>query len=786
MKTAKALAACIFWLANQINAEAPQIAPAVDGPDFADSLTSLTAEAGMALDSSADFRLRDSTSQPANPWDKLGFSGFMENRFNNHQYQDHPAWMAPDAAGSNLDGRLGLTVSLAPNAYMKATSTVTFASGFSGAFLNDRASIHPRRVDIPGIGEAPDTVRADESRFPSAQAYDREGVSVFKDIAGQVDFQSPYANGNVRAGTVLWLEGSPLTLWNRAARPKSVWYREDFDPEASTALSYERNSFSRESDLQRLSSPKKPFGGAELNVFHIPYGFDLHLAYTDAAGLAPTRIENPWDVRDGETPSMASSADLGAMYYGRIAQTGALEGITLGVNMVRIDLSEDLINQRIFSASPVQGYMFQFKGGKQPYFVNPQVFSVDGRGQLSPDFSFQAELGLSLDDSVSYKAVAGQPGVYDGRSRTGHKAGAPQPAAYAKLDGIALVPFTAEVFFASKGFWSPYGMTEAGASLRRDEMRLGAGSAGYQSNLAGVNLRIAPKLDNGFIIVGIGQHVQIAKSRDVMQFQHVLNGRDVWSSSTSGARASPEQMLDDVLPPGNPKYENRLGDLGPSRDLLYGGQERGGLRGENRELWEEFAAYATKAQADSGLVPSHRKFATTLSLDWGIRMDPWFEGWLPSMLNLYGETDAIGTDLGALGNTGTTLLWSGLARCEPAVSLTSRLVILGQLGVETWKSKFAWKNSLYNQAATGQFNNVNYYEPLSSLSPASQNAVPRVDAVAAPIDYLQLSYGAGCDWDFSAHAALNLRFKYATHKDGEIPSNAWSGIFLSAGTQIWF
>lgn len=786
MKSSQALAACIFWLANQIHAERPQPMPQAGSPGLVDSLAFA---AGGVSDTSMDTRSRDSAAAPANPWQRIGFSGFLYDGISNHGYSEHPAWMGPDAAGSKLEGRLGLKVSLAPNAYMKAWSTVTFASGYTGAFLNDRASVHPRTVDIPGIGEAPDTVVSDESRFPSAQASNREGVGIFEDIAGRMDFQSPFADGNVRAGTILWMKGSPLTLWNRTPRPKSAWYHEDADPEASTALYYERNFFSRGNDWERPSLSRKPLGGVELNLLRLPYGFESQFAYTDVAGLAPTRVENPWDIRGGETRSLASSADLGAMYYGRIAQTGAWTGMTLGLDAMVVDLSRDLINQRIFSAGQVQGFAFQFKGGRRPYFVNPRVFSVDGRGEVSPGFSLQGELGISLDDSVVYVAhesVTGQNGVYDGRSATSHKAGSLQPAAYAKLDGSFPIPFTAEIFYASQNFWSPYGMTEAGASLRREEMRLGAGSAGYQSNLAGVNLRLAPKLDNGFLILGLGQHGQVQAGRDVLEFQHILNGRDMWSASTAGARASPEQMLDDALPAGNPKYENRLGDLGSSRDLLYGGQERGGFRGENGDLWEEFAAYADKAQADSGLVPLHRKLATTLSMDWGIRIDPWFEGWLPALVDFFGEADAIGTDRGAVADTKNTLLWSGLFRCEPAVSLTSRLVLLGQLGVETWKSKSAWRNALFNQAVPGQFNNINYYEPLSSLSPASQNAVPKVDAVAAPINYVQLSYGAGCDWDFASHASLILRGKYATHDDGEISANAWSGVFLSAETRLWF
>jgi hypothetical protein len=145
-----------------------------------------------------------------------------------------------------------------------------------------------------------------------------------------------------------------------------------------------------------------------------------------------------------------------------------------------------------------------------------------------------------------------------------------------------------------------------------------------------------------------------------------------------------------------------------------------------------------------------------------------------------------------------------MARFEPAISLSNSFQVLGLVGVETWKSDKAYRNKLANKQSVNAdlpgyqyvdlknadgsaklYDNIHYYEPISSYAGAGVPE-PYVDAELSPVDYLQMSYGVGFDWDYTARAGLHVRAKYATHADKNIPSNNWNGAFLFGETKIWF
>jgi hypothetical protein len=86
------------------------------------------------------------------------------------------------------------------------------------------------------------------------------------------------------------------------------------------------------------------------------------------------------------------------------------------------------------------------------------------------------------------------------------------------------------------------------------------------------------------------------------------------------------------------------------------------------------------------------------------------------------------------------------------------------------------------------YNNILYYVPILSQDRNAETYAfnPYVISEHAPIDYLQLAYGLGFDWDFASRAGLHVRYKFATHDDKKLPSNQWSGHFFFAETKIWF
>lgn len=616
-----------------------------------------------------------------------------------------------------------------------------------------------------------------------------------------VEIKTDPTDATLRAGSALWIEGSPLTLWKRDPRPRLAWYYESYEPELDAPMYYTQKFFYRRNDLGRLSWPKKAFGGIELDAYRMPGGLGFQFDFAQPSNMLPTANDGNMNSHVGDAEALGSVNSLGEMYYGRLTKRKVHKDLTAGANVLWVELPKDIINQRVFGPNTPQGWVHQFRG-QQPWFVNPRVFSFDVRGNLDAKTFIHADFALSMDDTVKYLAYdnPSTPAVdttYDGKSGIGHASSTPSPAAYVKMNSGGGLPYEAELFYAGKSWWSPYAMTEYAVPVHRDEMKLGTGAMSYQPNLVGAAVKLSPKMSNGFLAVTLGQHVQPEKGKDVLRFQHILTGREVWTSSSSWSRTDPRRMLDEGTAFGNPKYEGRIGDLGADRNMLHVGHQPGGLRGDDLELWEEFAAYDSKAQADAGQVPRNQKYSSTFAVDWGWNVNPLI-GWeKPALLNLYGVVNAIATDLTGLANSGNTLLWNALVRMEQGFTVSEDLVLIGTVGMETFKSDKAYRNTLANHNSTTKpytdptgkvitYNNINYYEPVSQANIAAQGAMPYVVAEHSPIDYLQWAAGLGFDWDFSSRAGLHVRYKYASHDDKHIPTNNWNGNFVFGEMKIWF
>ena len=730
--------------------------------------------------------------------DRVGFSGLMYNRAWNHQYLHFTPAMSSDAAWTALDANFTLKVTVNANSFMKVWSMLSFGYDFGGHFLNDRAGTHIRGVDLPGFGLVPDTTTLEMRRAAQVQDKNREGARVFEDLMAGVDIRTSPMEANVRAGGTLWSEGSPFTIWKRDPRPHPAWYFESYEPEQSSGMYYTQKFFFRRNDLGRSSWPKKAFGGIEMDAYKLPGNLGLQVNFMQPSNMLPTKTDGNTNTHVGDAEAIGSINSIGRLYYGRLTRKKVLKDVTAGANILWVDLPQDLIYQQIFSPNSPQGFKYQFKNGAQPFYTNPHVFSLDTRGNLSPTLFIMSDLGASMEDSVKYLRVVQGTDSSWAISRAASK---PAPAAYLKMNSTGKIPLEFEAFYASKPFWSPYAMTEYAVPVHHDELKLGAGTFNYMTNLLGLNLKVSPKVDFGFFSVTVGQHVQAEKGKDILRFQHNLNGREYWYSTASWSRTEPGRMLDEGQPYGNPKYEARVGEIRPDRNILHLQNQPGGLRGDDLEVWEEFVAYDSPEQANSGMAPEHQKYASSLSMDWGYNLAPMMGYGRPFMLALYTTLHSIATDLTGPLNSKNTLLWSSYVRLEPAISLSSSFQLLGLVGLENWKSDKAYRNTLYNQQSVSSllpgyhpisvdgkaisYNNQIHYEAISSYLGASI-PIPYVEAEKAPIDYLQYAYGMGFDWDFSSRAGLHMRIKYANHEDKNLPSNNWDGIFVFGETKIWF
>jgi hypothetical protein len=750
--------------------------------------------------------------------DKVGFSGVIYSRGSNHRYLKMPQYLWPDASRTSMDANFTLKVGVNATSFLKAWSMVSFGYDFAGHFMNSKANTHARYADFTGAGipnseQTPDTVVGDYTRAPYLQDKNRESARIFEDLSAGVDIRTEPVDANIRAGSAMWVEGSPFTIWKRDPRPKLAWYYEGYEPEQSSYQYYNQKFFYRRNSLGRLSWPKKPFGGIEADAFRMPFDMGLQIDFAQPSNMLPTKTDGNTYNSPGDAEALGSINSLGQMYYGRLTRKSVFKDVMAGVNALWVELPEDMINQTVYTttSTTTQGFRYQFRDRNEPFFTKPRVFSVDFRGNLNATNFLQADFALAYEDSVRFHlpdSLANDStktgSNFNGNFPRTYSASKPQPAAYIKLNNSGSLPMETELFYAAKDFWSPYAMTEYAVPVHRDEMKLGTGSFSYQPNLIGLSWKVSPKVANGFLSFTVGQHVQAEEGKDILRFQHNLNGRDVWNGSASWSRTEPGRLLDEGVPYYNAKYESRLGEGQRDNNALYLQSQPGGLRGDDQELWEEFAAYEDLAQANTGVVPRSRKIASTLAVDWGYDLAPMIGYSRNFMLATYVAVNSIAKDLTGPINSKETLLWSGLGRLECVVSVSPTFQVIGMVGAENWRSDKAYRNTLYNKQdmqagytstyklvndSNGNkidYNNVLSYEPIMSVTKQAQNADPLVIAAPSPIDYLQTAYGAGFDWDFAPRAGLHVRYKYATHQDKNLPDNDWNGSFFFAESKLWF
>lgn len=802
--------------------------PAISEPAPASTLLSST-EAAVAIgsDSLGDLRETLSDVNLSHSQDKVGFSGVLYSRGFNHRYLKMPQYLWPDASRTSMDANFTLKVGVNATSFLKAWSMVSFGYDFAGHFMNRKATLHPRTVDLSSLGGAtnePDTVAGDYSRAPYLQDKNRESARIFEDLNAGVDIRTEPVDANIRAGSAMWVEGSPFTIWKRDPRPKLAWYYETYEPEQSSYQYYTQKFFYRRNDLGRLSWPKKPFGGIEADAFRMPYDLGLQLDFAQPSNMLPTKTDGNTYNAPGDAEALGSINSLGQLYYGRLTKKKVFKDVMLGANALWVELPEDIINQTVYSSTSTttQGFRYQFRDGMEPFYTKPRVFSLDARGNLGPAWFMQADVALAYEDSVIYhlpdslandtsKTYSGA--IYNGTFPRSYAKSSLNPAAYLKLNKSGELPMETELFYAAKDFWSPYAMTEYAVPVHRDEMKLGTGSFSYQPNLIGLSWKVSPKVSTGFLSFTVGQHVQAEAGKDVLRFQHNLNGRELWNGSSSWSRTEPGRLLDEGVPYFNPRYEARLGEGQRNNNALYLQAQPGGLRGDDQELWEEFAAYDNLGQANSGIVPKTRKIASSFAVDWGYDVGPMIGYSRNFMFATYASVNSIAKDLTGPINSDQTLLWSALARLEAVFSVSPNFQIIGLVGAENWRSDKAYRNALYNKQNTNanypynymelvnaagdtlktangsilRYNNVLAYEPIMSVTrEGDQKANPYVIAEPSPIDYLQTAYGIGFDWDFASRAGLHVRYKYATHQDKNLPDNDWNGSFFFAESKLWF
>ncbi len=424
------------------------------------------------------------------------------------------------------------------------------------------------------------------------------------------------------------------------------------------------------------------------------------------------------------------------------------------------------------------------------------------------------------------------------------------PALYSNLKFDSRVILEADLAYISPGFYSPFSLAcPMDAFYAFGTNLLGAGTfvgptetSPYFQNMAGGWLSVQPKLSGyGHLKVKYGQHFQLKKARDLLFFPYRLCGMDINSIIMSTYTKWGVGTIDFPFP--DVKYDRRLGDesYDPNMNFVSGGHidespDKGGIRADYLSVYEGFVPYDDPVQvlrnyysqsipvnsgsnahggshmagsiyryrettilngkyiADNGdtvvvtdstlykdkngFVPMHKKYSFNFEIDGAYDIGPLFN---------YKNDFFVGGYLGISGvskhpkplsfnvEDEDVLLWSLYLRFEPAIALSKKFYIIGLFGYENWRSDKAWMN-------------VNLdieYNPDGTVSEIYENyTYPILKRV--PIDYRDIAWGLGFDWDMLDRVGLHVRYKWMKHKDVNHLANNMKWYLLSGEITTFF
>jgi len=433
----------------------------------------------------------------------------------------------------------------------------------------------------------------------------------------------------------------------------------------------------------------------------------------------------------------------------------------------------------------------------------------------------------------------------------GHKMSAITPAIYGNVNyPTKYAQFDLSGIWAPKDFYSGTSFVmPLDAFFPFESNLLGAGKfAGtdggtpYASNMTGANLITKIPVSGGHMRLSTGFHKQLENGRDLIYIPWRLNGTAFKYSQNASTTQYDGAGLEDDYMRGNPADANagtdaktpslyrqvrRMGDdfytlpnpdaktwaAGTLRRNAYAPSsgEAGGIRGDFMATFENFGMYrmrrltaVEKASTDSGMIksrlaeyksdsmdivnmgisgmlPQSTKNTQNLSLDVSYDVARLWGGKKALFLGFYGSLNSVtknGTPIPALGDDENTAVRGSLLRFEPVAQLAQGFYLIGLVGMETWKSPYG---VALIDTATG-------YQPLDT-----RFTDPKY-WVAAPIDYTDMMFGIGFDWDMASRVGLHMRLQRFSHEDKGISAfatkaaghNDYKAWLLHAETKMWF
>lgn len=697
----------------------------------------------------------------------LAVSGYMAFRTKNFQYSEQSPWVRDDRTRTQVDAVLNVNVVAMPNSYITLFTNLSFPFDLTGIFSNE-------------LAKSPTFAPTNDERVIYDHSTDYYSSTLNEEFNVGVDIRAGVFGAYVTAGGVIWANSSPLTMWERETMARFSWQYELYEDEKTVSTYYKEKSFKPVKEGGRAFWTNRSFGGVFANVYQLPYDMKAQFLVSQPmdADMGTRDGLRMYGGQPGEI-EMVGSYDLrGSVYHGRIAKEKIADNLTVGLNYLGVLYDEGTIYEPEFRDQWLTEIGF-------PVLLNNHVGSIDFKGNITPKLYLMADVAVNVTDSSKYYQSARNNGYSATNEKTGYSADThtdgntnAQVGVYVKAQSkyIEGWPLTIEAAFFTKDFYSPYGITNPSRfpGWRRDEAYLNGGSLRYSSNLAGINLKLEPTFNRGYFDVQYGQHRQVEEGADVVAFNYRLNGRAMWESSNSWTKHKPIFVADSGNYSG-PGYVNRAGaDLNSSDGVKFY-RQRGGLYGGTWELWESFAAYENAEQIEKQEVPMHAKWESYFSFMGGYDIGHWFGTDRNIMMTALVALSGVSNTFAPIAYSeeqSDMLLCSFYGQFEPTVAVTTTFHMVGILGLETFRSNYAYRaEGISSALAQG----TDY-----------KNQVAGFYYKKAPINYMETAIGLGFDWDFADRVGLHVRYKFMTHSDETLSINDWHSHYISAEAKAWF
>lgn len=758
----------------------------------------------------------------------VSFSGEARLRLQYHQVDNPPKYLEMDRTylQSNWEGnesliRLGMVARAGRNAVI--WSKIGFQNTLPGTYINRELM--------------------DVEDYPSLAQKDGSPAIIHEDMCAGLAIRTVPASFQLKLGSVLWVESSPLTIWK--AQPRMfAWEYLPYEVEQPIARYYEYNLAKGEKS-GRAAWNKKAFQGINLESINLPGNLYFNFVYGTYERFDNFEREYLDFSNDiayaGEAGSPVKGWGIGDSYrhifFSKLGINELFGHLTPSIDFAFLNYEKDIWTMGLFQKT----FSFGSLDTAKSFYKQPLTTSIDLRGPINDKFSIHGNFALNYVDTTWVTKINvkdSSSGLTSWDIKEKHSSTPIHPAAYLKLESKYGVPIKADIAYLSKGFYSPLSFATPvdafypfGANLLGPGKFVGRGEGSpYTQNMAGINLQIAPNLPGyGHLKITYGQHFQLESAQDVIFFPYRLNGQDLSSLFQTSYNRWGNNVIDHANTVAKPATENpigspyryRLGDEGFrfNADNNPRGPMAGGLRTDYLSAFEGFVPYEDSALADSNYniiqkngngnfkmydkeaskliftpgkcVPKHQKFTFNLELDGSYDIGPLVGYPKDFFMGLYAAINGVSTSFKPIAfgeKADDMLLWGTYFRFEPAIAITNKFYILGLAGFENWRAKNTYmrldSTIVVNSPSVIGYSPEDVERNLGKEEADNFRNGKRLFKV--PIDYRDYALGIGFDWDMLARVGLHGRVKWMKHDDVNFKDNNWQMPIVSAEIKMWF